>query len=116
MAMEDEFISWIRTVINPQADPRSGNAAALDDFSEDGNSEYCYPKDFEVCGCKYWWTVSLAHTRGRSLCTHYEIWFFGPAFGAGMRIATGGPTKANIRKGLRKVFDFHRERGERSYG
>lgn len=105
--MKKDFIAWIRTVINPQAKLDCNNSAALDDFSADGNLEYCYPEKFKVSGNQYLWTVSLAHTRGRSLCTHYEIWFFGPAFGAGKRIATGAPTKAKIQKGLRVIFDFY---------
>ena len=69
--------------------------------------EYCYPKEFTVSGDAYMWSVSIAHTKGRYLCTHYEIWFFGPAFGSGQRIATGSPTKAKIRRGLRKIYDYY---------
>ena len=47
-AGEPSFLLWLREVVQPQADPRSGNAAALDDFSPDGMREYCYPK--ELCG------------------------------------------------------------------
>ena len=104
-AGEPSFLLWLREVVQPQADPRSGNAAALDDFSPDGMREYCYPKEFTVSGDAYMWSVSSAHTKGRYLCTHYEIWFFGPAFGSGQRIATGSPTKAKIRCGLRKIYD-----------
>ena len=43
-AGEPSFLLWLREVVQPQADPRSGNAAALDDFSPDGMREYCYPK------------------------------------------------------------------------
>ena len=92
------FLLWLREVVQAQADPRSGNAAALDDFSPDGMREYCYPKEFTVSGDAYMWSVSIAHTNGRYLCTHYEIWFFGPAF---------GPTKAKIRRGLRKIYDYY---------
>jgi hypothetical protein len=60
-----------------------------------------------VSGDAYMWSVSSAHTKGRHLCTHYEIWFFGPAFGSGQRIATGSPTKAKIRCGLRKIYDYY---------
>ena len=45
-AGETSFLLWLREVVQPQADPRSGNAAALDDFSPDGMREYCYPKEF----------------------------------------------------------------------
>lgn len=45
-AGEPSFLLWLREVVQPQADPRSGNAAALDDFSPDGMREYCYPKEF----------------------------------------------------------------------
>ena len=40
-AGEPSFLLWLREVVQPQADPRSGNAAALDDFSPDGMREYC---------------------------------------------------------------------------
>ena len=76
-AGEPSFLLWLREVVQPQADPRSGNAAALDDFSPDGMREYCYPKEFTVSGDAYMWSVSSAHTKGRHLCTHYEIWFSG---------------------------------------
>ena len=52
-AGEPSFLLWRREVVQPQADPRSGNAAALDDFSPDGMREYCYPKEFPatpICG------------------------------------------------------------------
>lgn len=49
-AGEPSFLLWLREVVQPQADPRSGNAAALDDFSPDGMREYCYPKEFTVSG------------------------------------------------------------------
>lgn len=101
------FLLWLREVVQPQSDPLSGNAVALDDFSPDGMREYCYPKEFTVSGDAYMWSVSIAHTKKRYLCTHYEIWFFGPAFGSGQRIATGSPTKAKIRRGLRKIYDYY---------
>lgn len=44
------FLLWLRKVVQPQADPNSGNAAALHDFSSDGMREYCYPKEFTVSG------------------------------------------------------------------
>lgn len=105
----DEFVQWVRAVINTQADPRCGNSAALDDFSPDGMSEFCYPKKFTVAGDAYCWTISGAHTKGRHHCTHYEIWFFGKAFGSGLKIATVGPTKAKIRKGLRQIYEYYME-------
>lgn len=98
------FILWLREVVQPQADPARSNAAALDDFSPDGMTEYLYPHEFQVQGDAYYWTVSTAHTKGRSLCTHYELWFFGPAFGAGARVATGPLTKSKVRKGLQKIY------------
>lgn len=63
-AGEPSFLLWLREVVQPQADPRSGNAAALDDFSPDGMREYCYPKEFTVSGDAYMWSVSSAHTKG----------------------------------------------------
>lgn len=63
-AGESSFLLWLREVVQPQADPRSGNAAALDDFSPDGMREYCYPKEFTVSGDAYMWSVSSAHTKG----------------------------------------------------
>ena len=56
-AGEPSFLLWLREVVQPQADPRSGNAAALDDFSPDGMREYCYPKEFTA--------VSYTHLRDR---------------------------------------------------
>ena len=67
------FLLWLRVVVQPQADPNSGNTAVLDDFSSDGMREYCYPKEFAVSGDAYMWSVSITHTKGRYLCTHYEI-------------------------------------------
>lgn len=102
------FTQWVRTVINPQADPGQNNAVALDDFSRDGMAEYCYPKEFTVNGDVYRWTVSTSHTPRRHLCTHHEIWFFGPAFGAGRRVATGSPDKTKVRRGLRIIYQFYK--------
>lgn len=107
----NEFNQWIRSVINTQADSSCGNSAALDDFSPDGMSEFCYPEKFVVNGDTYLWSVSRAHTKGRHLCTHYEIWFFGAAFGPGQRIATGEPDKAKVRRGLRIIFNYYKARG-----
>lgn len=103
------FKRWLRADINSQADAECGNAVALDDFTPDGMHEYCYPKEFSVYGDDYRWTVSSTHTRRRHLCTHYEIWFFGRAFGPGLRIATGPPTEPKIRKGLRIIFDYYQK-------
>lgn len=61
------FLLWLREVVQPQSDPLSGNAVALDDFSPDGMREYCYPKEFTVSGDAYMWSVSIAHTKGRYL-------------------------------------------------
>lgn len=47
-ARESSFLLWLREAIQPQADPCSGSAAALDDFSPDGMREHCYPKEFMV--------------------------------------------------------------------
>ena len=107
MSTAPDFLQWLREIIQPQADPSRGNAVALDDFSPDGMREYCYPKEFTVNGDAYCWTISIAHTKGRYLCTHYEIWFFGPVFGPGRRIATGSPSKAKIRKGLRQIYYYY---------
>ena len=103
----DGFLPWLREVIQPQADPAKANAVALDDFSRDGMKEYCYPKSFVVQGDSYFWSVSTAHTKGRHLCTHYELWFHGPAFAPCQRIATGAVTKAAIRKGLRQIYRYY---------
>lgn len=101
-----KFIKWIREEINPQATP-NGNSVVLDDFSKDGTKEYPYPKNFAVCGDKYYWDISSAHTKGRCLTTHYEIWFHGKAFGGSQRIATGELTLSKIRKGLKSIFDYY---------
>ena len=100
------FIEWIRKVINPQA-VKNGNSVALDDFSKDGMTEYCYPKIFIVHGDEYSWDISLAHTKRKSLTSHYEIWFNGKAFGGSKRIATGGLTLSKIRKGLKIVYNYY---------
>ena len=83
------FLLWLREVVQPQADPNSGNTAVLDDFSSDGMREYCYP-----------------HKRAVSLHPLRNL-VFGPAFGSGQRIATSSPTKAKIRRGLRKIYDYY---------
>lgn len=101
-----EFIQWIREVINPQA-TYNGNSVCLDDFSKDGMTEYSYPKEFTVNGDRYYWNISTAHTRSRSLVTHYELWFNGKAFNGSKRIATGEITLSKVRKGLREIFDFY---------
>lgn len=103
-----EFIQWIRNVINPQATP-NGNSVALNDYSKDGMTEYSYPKEFTVNGDIYYWNVSTAHTRNRSLVTHYELWFNGKAFRGSKRIATGEITLSKVRKGLREIFEFYRK-------
>lgn len=100
------FIQWIREVINPQVTP-NGNSVALNDYSKDGITEYSYPKEFIVNGDTYYWYVSKAHTRNRSLTTHYELWFNGKAFKGSKRIATGEITLSKVRKGLREIFDFY---------
>ena len=74
---------------------------------EEGKVTFVDVLGLEVSGDAYMWSVSSAHTKRRHLCTHYEIWFFGPAFGSGQRIATGSPTKAKIRCGLRKIYDYY---------
>lgn len=72
-AGEPSFLLWLREVVQPQADPRSGNAAALDDFSPDGMREYCYPKEFTVSGDAYMWSdFKRPHKRAWHLCTHYR--------------------------------------------
>lgn len=67
-----EFIQWIHEVINPQANS-NGNSVCLDDFSKDGMTEYSYPKEFTVNGDRYYWNISTAHTRSRSLVTLCHI-------------------------------------------
>ncbi len=104
------FINWIRENINTQA-TLNGNSVALDDFSKDGTKEYSYPKEFIVCGDKYSWNISSAHTKGRSLTTHYEIWFHGKAFSGSQKIATGELTLSKIRKGLQEIFNYYANLG-----
>ncbi len=93
-------------MINPQAN-KNGNSVALDDFSKDGMTEFCYPKTFVVHGDTYSWDISTAHTKNRSLCTHYELWFTGKAFGGTKRIATGNLTLTNVRKGLKEIYQYY---------
>lgn len=104
------FNEWVRTVINTQA-VSGGNAVSLDDFTPDGNHEYYYPKRFMVEGDEYSWDISKRHTIGRHLCSHYEIWFHGVAFGGSMKIDTGELTKSKIRKGLRMIYEHYRKGG-----
>lgn len=106
-AGEPSFLLWLREVVQPQADPRSGNAAALDDFSPDGMREYCYPKEFTVSGdALYVVGFNRPHKGAVSLHPLRNL-VFRPAFGSGQRIATGSPTKAKIRRGLRKIYDYY---------
>lgn len=104
------FNEWVRDVINTQA-VSGGNAVSLDDFTPDGNHEYYYPKRFVVAGDEYWWEISRRHTPGRHLCSHYEIWFHGVAFGGSMKVDTGVLTKGKIRKGLKRIYEHYREGG-----
>lgn len=111
MENREEFIKWVREVINSQSN-YNGNSVALDDFSKDGVTEYSYPKVFTVCGDHYYWTISEAHRKRRSLTTYYEIWFYGKAFGGAKRIATGEITLNKIRKGLKEIFNYYRKKSE----
>ena len=105
--VNSEFIYWIRTVINTQA-VSNGNAVSVSDYSKDKKIEYFYPKSFAVNGDKYSWDISKHHTKGRHLTTHYELWFYGRAFkGGAAKIATGQVTMSNLRKGLRKIYEFY---------
>ena len=104
------FNEWVRTVINTQA-VSGGNVVSLDDFTPDGNHEYYYPKRFKVEGDDYWWDISKRPTLGRHLCTHYEIWFHGVAFGGSKKIDTGVLTKGKIRKGLKMIYEHYRKGG-----
>lgn len=106
MENRTDFIKWIREVINPQA-YKNGNSVSLDDFSKDGLMEYSYPKTFVVNNDVYSWDVSLAHTKGRSLCTHYELWFSGKAFQGSKKIATGTLTLGKVRKGLKAIYEYY---------
>lgn len=103
-----DFIKWIREVINPQANA-NGNSVMLDDFSRDGMTEYPYPKTFIVNGDTYYWNVSTAHTKSRSLTTHYELWFNGKAFNGSKRITTGEVTLSKVRKGLKEIYNYYNE-------
>jgi hypothetical protein len=81
----------------------------VDDFSKDGTIEYSYPKNFIVNGNQYKWWVSSNHTKGRRLCTHYELWFSGIAFKSNSeKIATGVLTKTKLRKGFKRIFDYYK--------
>lgn len=103
-----EFINWIREVINPQAS-KNGNSVCLDDYSKDGMTEYSYPKKFVVNGDEYSWDVSKAHTKNRSLTTHYELWFTGKAFNGTKRVATGELTLSKVRKGLKEIYEYYKQ-------
>lgn len=99
------FNHWIREVINTQSGPN--NNIAIGDFSKDGMHEFLYPKQFIVNGETYYWSMSKSHTKGRSLCTHYELWFNGPAFNGSKRISTGELTLTKLRKGLRQIYNYY---------
>jgi hypothetical protein len=105
--INSEFIKWIRKVINPQAEP-NGNSVCVDDYSKDGMNEYKYPKEFVVNGDTYSWSISRCHTKGRHLCTHYELWFYGIAFRTGsQKIATGNLTKTKLWSGLKVIYNYY---------
>ena len=101
-----DFLNWIRNVINPQS-KSNGNSVSLDDFSSDGMSEFFYPKRFFVNNDEYSWDISTAHTKGRHLTTHYELWFSGKAFNGNMRISTGLLTLSKLKKGLRIIYEYY---------
>ena len=65
----------------------------------------------KVEGDDYWWDISKRPTLGRHLCTHYEIWFHGVAFGGSKKIDTGVLTKGKIRKGLKMIYEHYRKGG-----
>jgi len=105
--IDSEFIKWVREIINPQAKP-NGNSVCVDDYSKDGMSEYKYPQEFVVNGDTYNWAISRRHTKGRHLCTHYELWFYGKAFRTGsQKIATGNLTKTKLRSGLKIIYNYY---------
>ena len=108
IAADKEFIKWLREVVNPQA--VFGNNVCVDDYSRDGMTEYLYPIKFIVNGDQYDWTYGSHHTKGRHLCTHYELWFHSPAFGH-RKIATGPLNKTMLRKGLRVIYEYYKTMG-----
>ena len=111
MSYDKEFIEWVREVINPQAD--FGNNVCVDDYSPDGITEYLYPIKFYINGDEYSWSYGTHHTRGRHLCTHYELWYHGPAFRGNQKIATGPLNKTMLRKGLRVIYEHYMGKGVR---
>lgn len=105
------FNEWIREVINVQATP-NGNSVLLDDFSSDGMKEFAYPKEFSVCGDKYYWDVGTRKTKGRGMSSHYELWFHGKAFNGDKRISTGKITLNKIKRGLKEIYNYYIEQSE----
>lgn len=99
------FVQWLREVINPQAGP--GNSVCVDDYTKDGMKEYTYPIKFVVNGDSYSWSIGSNHTKGRHLCTHYELWFHGKAFNSNQRIATGSLNKSKLRAGFKVIYNFY---------
>lgn len=83
-----------------------GNAVSFDDYSRDGTMEYFYPKQFYVNGDLYYWSYSKAHTKGKSLSTHYEFWGHGKAVGH-KKYGAGQLNKTKLFKFLRDIHNYY---------
>jgi hypothetical protein len=99
----NEFNSWIRNVINPQA--RHVNSISLDDYTRNGMTEYLYPKTFLVNGVEFRWSFGSRKTRGKGMSSHYELWLHANDWSFHEKIATGEWTLGKTRKGLRMIYD-----------
>jgi hypothetical protein len=103
-----DFNTWVRKVINTQADNSKCNSVSIDDFSRDGMKEFLYPKYFYIDGDEYLWTITRKPTRGKSCATHYILLFGGKCFSHNnCQVATGELTKGKIRKGLKIIYDYY---------
>ena len=95
----------------------NGNAVSVDHYYNNGTAEYYYPKQFTVLGDTYDWSIGTRHTKGRHLCTHYELWFSGRAFPRCTgKIATGILTKGNLFNGFEKIRQFYISQLEQNGG
>ncbi len=94
-----EFLQFI----SQQATP-GGNAVLVDDWNREKTKEFPYPKHFEINGRSYYWSIGLAHTKGRHLCTHYELWGRGLK-GGSQRFATGELTRGKLFRYFKAIYN-----------
>lgn len=91
--------------ISAQACSKTANSVGVDHWYDNGNQEYCYPKEFVVGDRVYSWSMSRRHTKGRHLTTHWELWGHGAGIGD-KRYATGELTKSKLFKFFRDIYEL----------